>query len=650
MLKFLERPKTVSFAQNPIVYRLKAVNATDEMPYRAKGARATLAVTNNFLSEGDTLTLSFTEPDSTATSVTFTATATPTLATHVPTGIALSTVARYVARHPYIAPRLRITYAEIPTNHHLIAECKDVAPSWSVTWTFAFIDPLTIAINTSEPFSLSDEPDGYHIAVQVFFERIMGAGDWYSVFNGAILSRADGGELAFSISSVLAAECAASLRENPFSKYQRNSPTLTDNVRQYYVQWKEVFVGAAPEWQRDNIKMVVMGGVPNSVWLSKSNWFTFGAAELDRTWFSYMPSQKRVRFSFVEWLTWWNLTDEKVEVQLRVEVFTSNGALLPSIVVNTLSEAPAHRAMTFAVQPDALQLPEDTLYYTVQVVTADVPSNVGNFLVNTPLSSPRLFQVDAMPRRNMRQLAYINQFGCPETWTCTGEFSKNMAVASETTETVRGVNYGGAVTRQDRFLNSIDLTYIYRSGNVNADTKEVLTELALSPVLFDTTTLRYMALTLEAKRANATGESIGSTDENIYGWEWTTRPRIELNAFAPDRILRGSDSLAEPVQALGQLTDDGDTPIDFTPDDGAIPTDILEVGELTESDLIVFAKLNPQGQVAGFYTFKSGKYMRLVRGLALNAPSHLDAIAFKNGTDKTFLSIDTLGAPEYQTV
>jgi hypothetical protein len=213
------------------------------------------------------------------------------------------------------------------------------------------------------------------------------------------------------------------------------------------------------------------------------------------------------------------------------------------------------------------------------------------------------------------------------------------------------VNYAGAVTRQDRFFSSIDLTYTYRSGNINALTKEALTEVALSPVLFDSTTARYMALMLEAKRANSNGELIGTTDETIYGWEWTTRPRIEMNAFAPEHILRGSDSLAEPIQALGQLGDDGDLLPDLGGDGGTIPTDILEVGELTESDSIVFARLNEQGRVAGFYTFKSGKYMRLVRGLALNAPSHLDGLMFKKAdSTKTLMGMANEGSPTYHDV
>jgi hypothetical protein len=114
-------------------------------------------------------------------------------------------------------------------------------------------------------------------------------------------------------------------------------------------------------------------------------------------------------------LTWWNLAEQDVSVQLMVEFSTSNGDTERIIIVNTLSNVPENRAITFAVQPDALQLPFNTLFYSVQVVTADVPSNSGNFLVNTPLSSWRVFKVDASPRRNVRQLAYLNGYG-DDSW------------------------------------------------------------------------------------------------------------------------------------------------------------------------------------------------------------------------------------------
>ena len=57
---------------------------------------------------------------------------------------------------------------------------------------------------------------------------------------------------------------------------------------------------------------------------------------------------------------------------------------------------------------------------------------------------------------------------------------------------------------------------------------------------------------------------------------------------------------------------------------------IEEVGTLKDTDLIMLARVNDQGSYAGFYVIKAGKLMRIIRGIPLDALTHLVAVGYKN--------------------
>jgi hypothetical protein len=74
-----------------------------------------------------------------------------------------------------------------------------------------------------------------------------------------------------------------------------------------------------------------------------------------------------------------------------------------------------------------------------------------------------------------------------------------------------------------------------------------------------------------------------------------------------------------------QITPVVTTPVNTIPTGVLVtPTEILQ-----DTDLIMFARKDTAGQVVSYHTYPSEKYKRLVRGIALDAPSHLDGIGIK---------------------
>lgn len=540
MIQFIAKPTTIAFAGNPITFHFKAINPVDSLPFRALGERSVLSVSS--LAVGDLITVVFYAPDGASTSLDFEAKATPISDTDIP--VDLNEAAVKIQAHYLIAPYLTIYFND--TANELTAEAKTVEPNWVVELT------SSVLTNTTESFEYTpiNTPDGYTIEYQVLFEEQYKQGLWRLAHKGTMKPHEDGSDIYLNISDILNQECKASLKENPFAHYSNTTPVLTDNRRRYYVRFQEKWTTATPIWITENIRMAVMGGIPNQNWLSFDNWFLMSGAEKPRTWLTYHPSVQNVRFNTIHWISWYNAqTTADLSISLSVKTIDNTGTESGwEIVESSTIIVQTYQTITFPISPNALGLSLNAKGYMIKVVGTDS---------NMDLSSEKYFLIDKLPRRNIKQLAYINSFGCPEVITCTGEYAHTVSTETTQTETVRGYNHGGAITKTNSNINSVGIGLIYRSGIINAKMKEALSEIALSPVLFDITTPQYLALILKAEKLN--NELTGATDEHLYSWEWATQPRININAFAIDTVLRSTNALLESNYDNAGFTTDIDT-------------------------------------------------------------------------------------------
>lgn len=626
MIQLIKRPTKTAFSRNPIAYQLRAVDNLTLLSYRAVGAISNFVVPQSFFSVDDTLTLSWTDPTGSTGQVIFTATVTPDTDTDIPANTAFSIVAQYINAHRFIAPIFRVFYDELSDNR-INAEAKNQESGWTIDWSWSLSEQID---KSFVPFAAMNTPSGYFISYQVFFEVGYNTRKWESIHTGRLFPRDDGGDLYLNISDILDTACRATLKENPFSSYNKILPTQTDNIRRYYVRFREFGTGVTSDWQTESISNLITGGLMNQVWLAQ-NWFNFTIDDLARTWLTHRYVSQVVYFGKTSWLSWYNPTGETVTVTLRGAYINVLGLTVSFSVQNIQATIEKEKCLTFVVSPDALQLPTNARSYWIEVVTT-----VGEI----PLSTPRYFRIDTNPYRNQRTLAYLNAFGCPETVVCTGENTRQIAVTTTQTEAVRGVNYAGGIVRSERFLQSFLVNYTYRTGILAASQRESLTELGLSDVLFDISGSSYLALILKAETANKV-ETIFDSSETNYAVEWVATPRINMGAWGADSGLQGVGNLNEPLYRLdGTVSEDGSILFPTDTNDVA-PTDFTELATLEESDLIVFAKLNQNGEVAGFYTYQNGKYKRLIRGIPLDAPSHLDGMGIKNAETGVISTLKT---------
>lgn len=632
MLNFITEPSTITFSENPVVYRIQAAGLNGQ-PFRAKGARSIMETTALGFEIGGFLTLNIQEADGTPIVVKMTAKADPTGEFEFLYNDEFFNIAQQFANHRLIAPSVKVTFSESNGVKTFTAEAREIEPNWIVLWT---VEGISTEI-TNFDFSVMNAPTGYRVGYEVFFEKEYLSAKWESVFEGFCHARDNGDDVYINISDVLSRECKASLRENPFSLYSRTQPVLADNLRRYYVRFKESAANIAPVWTLKPVQTVLIGGLPNHEWLTGGGLDSFNAS---RSILSYQPT-RYIQRNGIEWLSWYNYTFQEKTVKLEIVTILNSGQTETFTKSQIL--VPVFRTATFAVTATALQLSEFVRAYNIRVIDATTES---------PLSAWKLYVCEDDFPQTTRLLGYLNAFGVPETAICAGDLTRKVAIVDRRAQGVRGSSSAGQITRTERNIIDYSIQYTYRSGYINTLQKEAYTELRLSSVLFDVTTPNYLALVLKAEQ---TSDTISDTGERIYSAEWFCDLRIAPQNFGLDSLLRAASTLTEPVFSIGNgtpVTNTGDVigtddPID-TPD-YVVPTMDWEwLGAIQDTDLLLFAKVNATGDLVGFRRVESGEYMRHIRGIALDSPSHLDGLGMKTPNGAIWIeSKDDNGMPSF---
>ena len=572
MLTFISKPKNISFSKNPIVYCLRATDTYGNI-FKSNGNQSVFSFLALFtLQNNDTITLTFTDTYNVTTAVTFTAKTTPVSDTDIPLTASFQDIANIFAANRLIAPFLHVFYSSFHSSiggtvSMITAETINVEPGWTVGFTTNMNTDVRLAGILNYPYSYSNAPKNYRIGYQINFEHTDGNNNWEKIYYGEVLPRGDGGDIYLNIQDVIDSAVQSNRFENPFRNYSTGLTSAGDNTRRYFVAFKEIWDGTTTAWTVDDIRETMVGGVPDRVWLAK-DWFTFDANLVPRVWLTHKSNIWKIQRTTTEWLSWYNFTDAILNVRLKVDAYLADGTVSSSIIANTLyNGVQKNRTATFCITPASLGLSSNCIYYKVQAVWQDNG--------DIPVSPVRTYIIDDTPQRDNYTVAYINAFGLPETLNCTGEITRSLVMDSFSSKGVRGVNFGGLVTRNQRTINAINSEIIYRSGYLKSRDKEVFSELLTSPVLFDITNSRYLALNLKEAKA-AKSELLHDDGEFNYSIEFLCEQLINSKAFAPDDYESGDPVLTEPIQRLvipGYTVGSGNTIPVLGDNNGTIFTD-----------------------------------------------------------------------------
>lgn len=623
----------IHFSRNPILLNFTATDVNG-MAFRATGAGAALISDMPNFPQFGWITISWVAPDLTSNSITFRINNDLTEPNDIPSNII--GMVGYIRQNPKIAPHFFVESDERNNEKWLIIEARDASANFivSIGHSLNVIAPYSVRTQTwlSTP---TTKPDDYKIQVIIYFEETFFQGNWRVAKTFDIELEEDGTITPIDISNILNNECERTITENPFIKYTDLTPQLTDNTRRWNVQYREIIPTVTTYWGTTDTYFVINGGIPHRIFLQEDYNFFTSRTPLNSL-LTYKNNVRHVVRGQKEFISWYNASAFIKTARLKITYKTDVGT---TDITRFVIEIPAHFTATFPISPQALVLPDNTIYYIITIEDT----------AGTPLSTqPVWCIIQTKYFRSIRNIAYLNAFGCPETQLVTGDFAKSVNVDRTLSTGTRYDSYGRATLVSKAKRAQYNIFFTYKIAPVTALESEQLTEIELSPVLFDLTDSLQLALVFKDSRA--TIKSVTDSGELFFEKEIIVEPRIDMVNFAPDSVLFGATVIQNVLQSVGSNGTGIYTPTDPTNTSGGASLTIVELGEVEDTDMIMFAKLNTNGTLGGYQMYPAGKFMRKTRGIALDAPTHLDGIGIKDAETgaMTTLTTDKNGSPLFE--
>ena len=608
----LDQLLPIHLSRNPILLNLTAMDISG-YAYRPTGAGAALITDAPTFNENDTLTIAWTAPDLTTNTITFTIKNTPTASNEVPN--TLRSIAATLARHPQLGPHFLIDSYVSAGEPRLVIEARDAAANFIVTISHTITVAANYAIRVESWLkTATTKPDDYKIQVIIYFEDSFFQGNWLVAKTFDVELEDDGSIMPIDISSILNNECERTITENPFLKYTDSAPQLTDNTRRFYVQYREVMPNTTTQWATTDAYFVMNAGLSNRVFLQEFyNFFT--TRNTSNSLLTYKNNVRRVIRGQKHFLSWYNFTNETQTPALKITYtdFTGNHT-----IYKFDTPVQAHFTLTFPISPQALGVPEDAIHYNITI-----ESQTG-----VPLSTNRVFCViETRFFNNTRNIAYLNAFGCPETQLATGDFTKSVSIDRTLSTGVRFDSIGRTALVSKAKRSKYNIFFTYRIAPTTAIENEQLTEIDLSPVLFDLTDSLQLALVFKDSRQ--TLKSVTDTGETLYERTIDAEPRISMVNFATDAQLFSTIQVENVVQLAGNGTGTY-TPTNPNNPIGNAGLTLVEIGAVKDTDMVLLAKLNENGTLGGYLMYPAGKLMRDIRGIDHAETSHLNGLGIKD--------------------
>lgn len=412
-LNLISQTGSIAFARNPCIFQLQ----TDYV--QALGVRSTLtlgALSDRFATN-ETLTITYEEPDGTTEAVVFTAKAVYDDDNEMPDNSFAGTNTEYwaavidiVGGHPRIAPFFTVAFTD---TLEITIRARSTEAGWDINLTTS--SALAVADIAASATTL---PANYKVLFEVYVERTYRGGDYMLAASLQGTPDETDGYIYFDISSVLAAECRAGRSEPLVPLFSTSDPALADNLRRYYVRYTEEFgePPVAADWYYSGgIKMAMDGGVAQSTFAEGDFLGALDDADALLTW---MPDGRTLGLSQPEYLAWYNHNGSTKSVYIEMQWY--------DVTDDTLSSASffyngsplsvrSDEVAIFPVNPTLLGLDAEADAYKYRVRVTDGLDEQSQW---------RYYYIDRDYYESERYLQYLNGFGVPECWRCTGEWSK----------------------------------------------------------------------------------------------------------------------------------------------------------------------------------------------------------------------------------
>jgi len=195
-----------------------------------------------------------------------------------------------------------------------------------------------------------------------------------------------------------------------------------------------------------------------------------------------------------------------------------------------------------AIVEDALGstfLAADHYKYVVRVVDESSDYEGGD---PDYLSQPVTYYVDREYREASRYIQYANGFGAPETWRCTGEWSKRLQGTRQVATRPLQPGYSATASDTFQYARAFDPVFIYRTGYLRKGEAEVLQEMLIAGDLYDVSSEGYIPLRITDNRFDVT-----STYEDIHAYQFSASPRLAMRNFSKKQVSGTvSDAWQEP--------------------------------------------------------------------------------------------------------
>jgi hypothetical protein len=536
-LTLLSNPNNVAFARNPAIVKLRADQDGGGTLYDAVGVTSDVlyAVTDRFDTD-ETLTVDYEEPDGTPTTVIFTAKATyDGFDNRIPDNSFAGTDTEYwaavkskVAGHPKIAP----FFTAITVVESGQAKLRIRAASTETGWTLTVTNSGGFTVEAAAAVD-STLPANYKVKLEVIFEDTYLGGDYAQVAQLDGTPEAGTGFVYFDISGILAAECRAARAEPLVPQWGTDTPFLADNFRRYTFRYTEEY-GAPVEvqaWTYGITKVAIDGGVSQALFAEGD--FLAGMDD-ENSLFSWMPDGKKVALEQPEYIGWYNYSGSTRTVYLRVVWYdiTDGTASAETDYFTPGLSVRSGEVAVFPVWPAlfGLDAEANAYKYTVQVgYTA---------LGFSALSQARTYYIDREYYESERHLMYLNAFGVPETWRCTGNWSKGLRVDRQTAEKPLLPGYDLVASDSYQYARQFQNDITYRTGFLTPVQAEALQEMLIAGEVYDVSEAGYIPL-----RITSNAFKISETRQELHSYEITAQPRLSMKNYSRKVLATiGSDA------------------------------------------------------------------------------------------------------------
>ena len=383
-------------------------------------------------------------------------------------------------------------------------------------------NPVVVSLLVSGGI-VASPPANYRVLLEVFFEKVYGSGTYTSA---ALLQGLydNAGNVHFDLSSILNGECRAGRTLPEVPEWGTVLAAKADNLRKYYHRYTEEY-GSPPAqqaWTTSPPKLALDGGVSQGLFASGDFFAGITSANSLLTW---QADGKPLGLTQPEYISWHNYTaSPRSLVVQRTAYDVDNNATTIVYLHESSVTAQAYETIVLPIGFDVAAVASDVYKVVFRVVDAASDYEGGS---PTYLGPSRTYRIDRDFHDSERYVQYLNSFGCPETWRCTGEYSKALSVSRQTA--VRPLLPGYNAFATDRFQwgqeSNNELTF--RTGYIRRGDAEALAEMLAAGEIYDVSEDGYIPLLITTGRFDLT-----STRRELHFLEFQAVPRLSMQNFS----------------------------------------------------------------------------------------------------------------------